>query len=98
MSIVSLKLNTVGETETGSIAFRLVVRRKGDRVSPGRALPKRCANFGEREVEILTSGSSLGLAAGMFYPNDAGATARQSPFYANLFPPRPANRDAPNSE
>jgi hypothetical protein len=52
MAIVSLKLNTVRETETGSIAFRLVVRRKGDRVSPGRAFPKRYANFWNERLKM----------------------------------------------
>ena len=35
-------------------ALEVVVRRRGDGVSLGRALPKRCANFGnERETRSL---------------------------------------------
>ena len=40
------KLGFGGGRVTVGTAFEVVVRRWGDGVSPGRACPKRCANFG----------------------------------------------------
>ena len=44
------------------IAFRFVVRRKGDRVSLGRALPKRCANFGNERLNLDCPSRQAGRA------------------------------------
>jgi hypothetical protein len=40
------KLRFGGGRERMGTAIEVVVRRKGDGVSPRRAFPKRCANFG----------------------------------------------------
>ncbi len=43
------KLGFGGGRVTVGSAFEVVVRRRGDGVSPGRACPKRCANFGHEK-------------------------------------------------
>ena len=48
------KLRFGGGRVSMGTAIEAVARRKGDGVSPGRAFPKRCANFGN-EVELPRS-------------------------------------------